>query len=163
MSPINKSCLFCKSWIPNHCKTCKNVETYFCNMKMNAMKESEMSGSVSIEFPGPGKVENSPIYGNYVVASRTILEGEIIIEEIPLTMSPYGPSDRLPYCLACYTDISFSAKCSKCKWPICNKQCEMVYVGLFKSFTFTCNLQMHAVNLIILGILAESNAFRKRM
>ena len=78
-------------------------------------------------WPGPGIIKNNSEYGNYVVASRRIEEGELICEEVPLLESPYGPLDRLPFCLNCYKDLAYSEKCVRCKWPLCeNGTCEDV-------------------------------------
>jgi len=90
-------------------------------------------------------IRNNAIYGNYVVASRVIQEGELLIEELPLSTAVYGTSDRLPFCLACGRDVALSERCSKCKWPICDNQgsCEQVNVEFHKSTygTFKCKYQ----------------------
>jgi hypothetical protein len=126
-------CAFCKE-IPysSDCPTCQNVRSYRAQSAEREAEEKQVEESVSsdIQFPGPGIVKRSPIYGNYVVASRRIEAGELICQEKPLLMAPYGTSDVIPVCLACYKDVGFSSKCSKCRWPVCSKECEEVYANI---------------------------------
>jgi hypothetical protein len=76
------------------------------------------------EWPGPGVVRTNTKYGKYVVASRRIEAEELICEEEALLESPYGPTDRIPFCLNCYKDLSPTEKCLKCRWPLCqNESC----------------------------------------
>ena len=93
-----------------------------------------MNSAEMKEWPEPGIVKNSPIYGNYVVASRRIEKGEVIIEDSPLLVAPYGPSQTIysfrsgviHLCLNCCERVSSSEKCPTCKWPLCaNEVCEV--------------------------------------
>lgn len=112
------------------CKSCQNVQLYFsklCQDKLNGnVVNDEDSINEKVPFPGPGIVRRNNIYGNYVVASRVIEEGELIIFEKPMSIGPYSPSDILPLCLSCCQDIGLSSRCSKCKWPVCGTECEQV-------------------------------------
>ncbi|CAL8127363.1 unnamed protein product [Orchesella dallaii] len=106
------------------CKICHNIRAY--HSKKNERKRDEWAEDVvqDIAFPGPGIVKRNHIYGNYVVASRTIEAGELIVLERPISIGPYSPPDMLPLCLTCCKDIGLSSKCSKCRWPVCGQECE---------------------------------------
>jgi len=107
------------------CKSCCNISLYRDKLEKNETEIRERNNNIEKqEFPGPCEIETNEIYGNYVVASRRIQEGELIIREKPMFVGPYGPNDLLPYCIVCYKDIGLSSKCSKCKWPVCNSFCE---------------------------------------
>lgn len=71
------------------------------------------------EWSGVGLIRNNSSYGNYVVSSRVIEEGELLIEEYPVMSTPYGTSDCLPFCLSCGKQCTLT-KCSTCNWPLCN-------------------------------------------
>ncbi|KAL1497859.1 hypothetical protein ABEB36_008743 [Hypothenemus hampei] len=60
----------------------------------------------------------------YLVATRDIKPGEIIIQEPPLLI---GPSQvTVPICLGCNKaiDVEKFKPCSKCGWPVCDSTCE---------------------------------------
>ncbi len=124
------TCFLCreKESPDRDCKVCQNIRTYWS--KNNEHSDPSQLGEdneVNVSFPGPGIVKRNAIYGNYVVASRAIMQGELIILERPLTIAPYCPADVLPLCLSCCKDIGLSSKCSTCKWPVCDSACEKVF------------------------------------
>lgn len=123
------SCFMCqeKGLQDPECKICHNIASYRAKSEqhVNDLPHDE-NDNADISFPGPGIVQTNHIYGNYVVASRTIEPGELIILERPLSSGPYSPPEMLPLCLSCCKDIGLSSKCSQCKWPVCGKQCEQV-------------------------------------
>lgn len=77
-----------------------------------------------IKGSNPGRVER------YLVASRDIEPGEIILKENPLIAGPISRKtktlDKSKYCLGCYQHVNGLYKCSKCGWPVCNAKCEKV-------------------------------------
>lgn len=126
------TCFLCreKDSPDRDCKVCHNIRTYRSKIGEQSNTNNALFGGdneVSVSFPGPGIVKRNAIYGNYVVASRTIMPGELIILERPLTIAPYCPADALPLCLSCCKDIGYSSKCSTCKWPVCDSACEKVF------------------------------------
>ncbi|ODN02948.1 Histone-lysine N-methyltransferase Smyd1 [Orchesella cincta] len=106
------------------CKSCHNLRAYHSKKDDGNQDEYADKVVLDIAFPGPGIVMRNHIYGNYVVASRTIETGELIILEKPISIGPYSPPDILPLCVTCCKDIGRSLKCSKCKWPVCGSACE---------------------------------------
>jgi hypothetical protein len=76
-----------------------------------------------------------------LIATRDIAEGEVILRETPLIAAPSAkefPTKRSPkdkdskgskfacLCLGCYKNVTSLYKCSKCGWPVCDKECEKV-------------------------------------
>jgi len=66
------------------------------------------------------KVCSSPDLGRYLVATRDLKPGEMIISETPLVMGPQAVT--IPVCLACYKPATNKYTC-KCGWPMCNATC----------------------------------------
>ncbi|KAF7265712.1 SET domain-containing protein SmydA-8-like [Rhynchophorus ferrugineus] len=72
------------------------------------------------------KIETSDTVGRYSVASRDLKAGEIIFAETPFA---YGPkSDTHCLCLGCHNPVDCTYLCSKCSWPVCSPECEVLAV-----------------------------------
>jgi len=67
------------------------------------------------------KVCSSPELGRYLVATRDLKPGEMIISETPLVMGPQAVT--IPVCLACYKPATSKYVCPKCGWPMCSEKC----------------------------------------
>jgi len=67
------------------------------------------------------KVCSSPSLGRYLVATRDLKPGEMIISETPLVIGPQAVTP--PVCLACYKPVTNKYVCPKCGWPMCNEKC----------------------------------------
>lgn len=62
-----------------------------------------------------------PELGRFVVAARDLQPGDIIIEELPITV---GPRQFVgPVCLACYRPATGQYRCRNCEWPMCSDAC----------------------------------------
>lgn len=62
--------------------------------------------------------------GRYLVASKDLKAGSIIIEEQALIIGPCADSD--PVCLGCYIELPKNTKIFKCRgcgWPLCGSEC----------------------------------------
>ena len=61
--------------------------------------------------------------GRFVVATRDLSPGEVIIEEYPVTA---GPRQFTPaVCLGCNVEVDGAKFCASCCWPMCGKdECE---------------------------------------
>lgn len=69
--------------------------------------EAGYSDSTASEGTGnspPYAVEHSPVMGRYLVATRTIRPGEIIINDFPLVIGPTTEADYT--CVGCYVPLS---------------------------------------------------------
>lgn len=67
------------------------------------------------------KVCTSPDLGRYLVATRDLKPGEMVISETPLVLGPQAVT--IPLCLACYKPADGKFSCPKCGWPMCNATC----------------------------------------
>jgi len=67
------------------------------------------------------KVCSSPDIGRYLVATRDLKPGEMIISETPLVIGPQAVT--IPVCLACYKPATNKYLCPKCGWPMCSSTC----------------------------------------
>lgn len=70
----------------------------------------------------PFKITHKPGYGRYLLATRDIKPGEIILEEMPVTAGPkqYTP----PVCLGCHKLVPLTGyRCKGCDWPMCGEEC----------------------------------------
>lgn len=84
------------------------------------------------------QVLKDPILGRYLVATRDIKPGEVILQEIPLIK---GPSQiTAPVCLGCYRLIASDhhTPCMKCGWPMCAVLCAQ-YRDHIPECTYTAN------------------------
>lgn len=61
--------------------------------------------------------------GRFMIASRDIKTGEIILKEKPCVIGPKTVSHVT--CLGCHKQLLGNFySCSKCTWPMCSKECE---------------------------------------
>ncbi|KAJ0174415.1 hypothetical protein K1T71_009523 [Dendrolimus kikuchii] len=69
------------------------------------------------------EIKRSDIMGRYVVATRDIRAGEVIIEEPALAVGPCTGCGLI--CIGCYRELDDNnlAKCQGCKWPMCSSKC----------------------------------------
>jgi len=67
------------------------------------------------------KVCFSTEIGRYLVATRDLKPGEMVVSETPLVIGPMAVT--VPICLACYKVSDGKFSCPKCGWPMCNATC----------------------------------------
>lgn len=73
----------------------------------------------------PYSIERNDTLGRYLVATREIKPGEVILKEKPLVLGPRV--DSAPICLTCYRPLSLyqEPRCSRCfVAPVCGVHCE---------------------------------------
>ena len=80
-----------KAW-PNHAKDCK-----------------------------PFKISHNETVGRYLVATRDIKPGELMLEDATLIMGPKTITE--PVCLACYRPVNGDYSCEDCGFPMCDENC----------------------------------------
>lgn len=72
----------------------------------------------------PYAIRHSDIMGRYLVASRNLSPGELIIKELPLVVGPCVDSELV--CLGCYQPVTLKDnqyRCPGCGWPLCGPKC----------------------------------------
>ncbi|KAK7084473.1 hypothetical protein SK128_012411 [Halocaridina rubra] len=108
-------CEICKKAAKQFCSSCRAV--FYCSRE--CQKEDWKTHKIKCKL---FVVQNHPIYGRHMVATRDIRAGEIILKEAPLIV---GPKQRsVPICLGCHKPVSGSYACSKCHFPMCAPSCE---------------------------------------
>jgi hypothetical protein len=116
LSDPPQKCSLCGSPAPTKCAGCLRVA--YCSadhQKKHWRKEHRLRCSLF-------KIDHDDKVGRYVVATRDIKAGEIIIEEQPVTA---GPKQFTPaVCLGCFDPVDGSYVCSGCGWPMCGSECE---------------------------------------
>ncbi|GAB0095454.1 SET domain-containing protein [Sergentomyia squamirostris] len=99
------------------CASCHGI--FYCGVKHQ--KEDWKNHKKSCP---PYIVECDENVGRFLVASRNLKFGDVILKEQPLII---GPSQvTAPVCLGCLQEIQQESakKCSRCGWPMCSDDCE---------------------------------------
>lgn len=117
MGTDNKNnCEVCSNPAKQFCSSCKAV--FYCSKECQKQDWKIHKGKCK-----PFTVQNHAIFGKYLVASREIKQGEILLKE-PVTL--LGPKIRtVPVCLGCHKKVVGSYRCSKCQFPMCASYCEV--------------------------------------
>lgn len=66
----------------------------------------------------PWSVASDPQYGRYLVASRDIAPGELVLREDCLVWGPNTGLGR-PVCVECLCDVQDGSSCAQCGSPLC--------------------------------------------
>ena len=111
-----RSCFQCLS--SKNTKECGNCENIF------ACKQHLANHRTSKGACFPYKVKNDLEMGRYLVATRNIKQGEVIVHEQPIVLGPYTRSKA--QCLNCFKLIDSKNRfdCSRCGFPVCGEECE---------------------------------------
>jgi len=113
-----ESCLVCDSPGSKKCSGCNSAA--YCSAE-----HQKQHWKLHKNQCKPYKVKTSEIYGRYLVASRNLTAGTVVIKEPYLAIGP--KQDSLPICLGCHKRLTKELyRCSKCKFPVCNSECEKV-------------------------------------
>lgn len=76
----------------------------------------------------PATIKSHPTLGEHLAASRDIKPGEVIFQEEPLIIGPRSNLSKFhKICLGCCSKVEGGYVCSKCKWPMCDIDCETVF------------------------------------
>lgn len=115
---IKQECAVCNKPASQCCSNCNVV--YYCTRDHQKSDWKNHKNKCA-----PYKIERNDVLGRYLIATRNIKAGEIIMKKSPIVIGPKTAS--FPICLGCHkrieTGINFY-RCSKCKWPMCNALCE---------------------------------------
>ncbi|XP_076045902.1 uncharacterized protein LOC143028136 [Oratosquilla oratoria] len=108
-------CANCSEIASQRCAMCHQV--FYC--KRECQKKHWKTHREQCQ---PFKVEENSDLGRYMVASRNIKAGEVVLIEDPIVIGPKQITE--PVCLGCYKRVDGSYTCSKCSWPLCGIECE---------------------------------------
>ena len=119
---MSQICAVCSAPAEKKCSACESV--FYCNAG-HQKKDWKRHKKVCPAY----KVEENDIFGRFLVATRNIKCGSIVITEEPIAIGPNRVS--LPVCLGCHTELDESFhKCGECGFPLCSQKCEKVKVIL---------------------------------
>uniref|UniRef100_A0A182W2G3 MYND-type domain-containing protein n=1 Tax=Anopheles minimus TaxID=112268 RepID=A0A182W2G3_9DIPT len=114
---IEKICPICKKEAFKRCSRC--VMVYYC-----CAEHQQQDWKVHKATCHPFKVCSNEQYGRFLVATRDINAGEIILKESPLVHGPAQISG--PVCVGCLQGLEEKKfqECERCGWPVCKKSCQ---------------------------------------
>ncbi|XP_059608080.1 SET domain-containing protein SmydA-8-like [Phlebotomus argentipes] len=111
------SCGLCGAPCEKKCANCRGV--FYCSVK----HQREHWRSHKKSCPAFSVCRDDKV-GRFLVASRNLKFGDVILKEAPLVT---GPSQfTAPVCLGCLQEIheNTATKCSRCGWPMCSQECQ---------------------------------------
>lgn len=111
-------CAVCGSGVSVVCSQCETVA--YCGPEHQKSHWLEHKTLCT-----PYTIQHSETFGRYLVASRDIKAGEVILKELPLVLGPRV--DSVPICIGCYQPLPVyhQNRCSRCQVaPVCDVQCE---------------------------------------
>lgn len=68
----------------------------------------------------PFSIEKNSELGRFAIATRDLIAGEFLVEEIPFAVGPKANTKCC--CLECYSPVdatSSGSRCENCSWPLC--------------------------------------------
>ncbi|XP_054267865.1 histone-lysine N-methyltransferase set-18-like isoform X1 [Macrosteles quadrilineatus] len=107
-------CVVCRQKGPLTCSSCKTVS--YCSKEHQKHDWPKHKQQCK-----PYEVKVSKELGRYLVASRDLVAGEVIMEEAPVVAGP-KLADPSPVCLGCLRPPGH-ARCDQCGWPVCSPMC----------------------------------------
>lgn len=115
--PDEAKCDVCSAPAAHKCSACKQVA--YCS-KGHQKEDWKKHKNVCRPF----EVRSSPELGKYLIASRDLSPGDVIISEHPLIVGPKLHSEQ-PICVGCHVPTRFDSeyRCPKCLWPFCGPSC----------------------------------------
>jgi hypothetical protein len=120
------NCGICKSPSTFSCGACKAV--HYCSREHQILHWKAHKATCF-----PLEIRESEALGRYLVTTRDVQQGEVILKESPLVAGPNGSSGSAqpqngPVCLGCFRTIGKGVTylCSVCSWPLCCVECEQV-------------------------------------
>uniref|UniRef100_A0A182R8I9 SET domain-containing protein n=1 Tax=Anopheles funestus TaxID=62324 RepID=A0A182R8I9_ANOFN len=90
----------------------------------NSTSACDHSIDVPLEANASYSVKRTEQVGRYLVASRDLKAGDIIIETSPIIVGPCAETE--PVCLGCHSTFiadSVIYRCENCNWRICSPNC----------------------------------------
>ncbi|BES92705.1 MYND finger [Nesidiocoris tenuis] len=110
-------CLVCTQPASSRCSSCRAAS--YCS-KEHQKQHWKTHKNQCI----PYQVKEDKKLGRFLVASRDIQRGDVILKEHPLLSGP--PHSTGPVCLGCnvlLTSVETSVPCPRCGWPLCSLPC----------------------------------------
>ncbi|KAK8749838.1 hypothetical protein OTU49_015582 [Cherax quadricarinatus] len=114
------------SHTPAACAECKKPSTIVCGGCWQlgfCARDHQLSGWEKHRPKcRPWRIGCSSELGRFMVATRDIAAGELLLEDQPLLLGPKMITE--PVCLGCYRPVNGDYQCQSCGFPLCGPQCE---------------------------------------
>ena len=116
-------CVVCGQMAKALCSGCKHI--FYCSREHQkkhwSLHKEECKGMARL----PWRVERSETLGRFLVATKEVEEGELILNESPMVVGPRQLTK--PVCLGCHKEITPTTPwkpCVRCHWPVCSPACQ---------------------------------------
>ncbi|KAG5673865.1 hypothetical protein PVAND_003876 [Polypedilum vanderplanki] len=121
---MTNCCKVCRNEAKQKCSGCLNV--FYCsrNCQISDWKSGHKNACK------PYEVKRNEKLGRYMIAARDLKAGEVLFREFAVVHGPKMISN--PMCLGCHKTLAIQPhkadfyRCSRCAWPMCSNQCEML-------------------------------------
>merc|ERR1712106_1014623 len=116
-------CAVCGKIAKAICTGCKHV--FYCSRDHQRKHWSSHKDECKSIAKLPYRVERSNVMGRYLIATKDMEEGELILNESPMVVGPRQLTK--PVCLGCHKEITSTTpfiKCIRCNWPVCSERCQ---------------------------------------
>ena len=114
---MTESCYLCCRAVPSPQWRCERHETarVFCSENHLRLHRP---GQADNDDCLPWSIQTSAQYGRYLVASRDIQPGELVLVEAAVSWGPDHHTSR-PLCLECLDQVEQDSACARCGYPLC--------------------------------------------
>ena len=116
-------CAVCGKLAKALCSGCKHI--FYCSREHQKKHWASHKEECKAMARLPWRVERDDTVGRFLVATKDLEEGELIINETPMVVGPRQLTK--PVCLGCYKEITATTPwkpCVRCHWPVCSLKCQ---------------------------------------
>jgi len=116
-------CAVCGQLAKCLCTGCKHI--FYCSRDCQRKDWPNHKDFCKEMAKLPYRIERNPVIGRYMVATKDLAEGELILQESPMVIGPRQLTK--PVCLGCHKVIKSAKdciKCVRCNWPVCSAKCQ---------------------------------------
>jgi hypothetical protein len=114
-------CKICETPTKSYCKACSNA--YYC-CKDHQKKHWKIHKKECFPLK---IVHDHKNVQRKLVATKNVRQGQVILEEYPIFVTPNTRTENGVTCLGCCKKLDNSwTSCIRCGWPICSVNCDMV-------------------------------------
>uniref|UniRef100_A0A2P2I598 Protein msta-like n=1 Tax=Hirondellea gigas TaxID=1518452 RepID=A0A2P2I598_9CRUS len=117
MDEQQTTCIVCGSAANQRCSRCH--VTSYCNREHQKSHWKQHKTDCR-----PYVVQENLILGKYLVASRDLAAGELLLKDVPIVLGLRQIT--MPVCVSCSASVNGSHCCSECGWPLCSPECQRV-------------------------------------
>lgn len=116
-SPTGRICPVCNEPATKRCSGCSAM--YYCSVDH---QKQDWKNHKNVCHPF--KICSDERFGRYLVATKDIKAGEVVLKESPLVQGP--AQITAPVCVGCLQGLVEKKflECERCGWPVCRRECQ---------------------------------------